>query len=145
MDNEIEPSVGAWYEDLVHGRVFQVVALDEDEAVVELQHSDGDIEELSLDEWRSLDLESTDAPDDWIGPLDDAERDNLDFASTRSAAEERGRYQSRRSQSVQSADSAVTQEDVIDRLPADDAASPDVPEGSAMDGDEGSVTDRDLE
>ena len=101
MDNEIEPTVGNWYQDLINGRVFQVVALDEDEAQVELQHSDGDIEELSLDEWHSMDVESTEAPDDWSGPLDDVERDNLDFASTRSEAESRSRAQSRRSEALQ--------------------------------------------
>ena len=129
MDNEIEPTVGSWYEDLIQGRVFQVVAIDEDEATVELQHSDGDIEELSLDEWHGMDVDATDAPDDWIGPLDDAERDNLDFASTRSEGEARGRDQSRRSEALQSGEGGVTEEEVRGRLPVDEAASPDLPRG----------------
>lgn len=129
MNNEIEPVVGGWYEDLINGRVFQVVALDEDEAQVELQHSDGDIEELSLDEWHSMDVESTEAPDDWIGPLDDVERDNLDFASTRSEAESRGRAQSRQSEALQTDDNP---EDagIIERHPEDEAGAPDIVEGS---------------
>jgi hypothetical protein len=129
MDNEIEPTVGNWYQDLINGRVFQVVAMDEDEAQVELQHSDGDIEELSLDEWHSMDVESTEAPDDWIGPLDDVERDNLDFASTRSEAESRGRAQSRRSEALQTDDNP---EDagIMERYPADEAGAPEIVEGS---------------
>ena len=129
MDNEIEPTVGNWYQDLINGRVFQVVALDEDEAQVELQHSDGDIEELSLDEWHSMDVEWTEAPDDWIGPLDDVERDNLDFASTRSEAESRGPAQSRRSEVLQT-DESPEDAGIIERHPEDEAGAPDIVEGS---------------
>lgn len=129
MDNEIEPLVGGWYQDLINGRFFQVVAVDEDEAMVELQHSDGDVEELSLDEWHSMDLESTDAPDDWTGPLDDVERDNLDFASTRSEAESRGRAQSRRSEALQS-DEDPEDAGIVERQPVDEAGAPDLVEGS---------------
>jgi hypothetical protein len=129
MDNEIEPTVGSWYQDLINGRTFQVVAMDEEEAQVELQHSDGDIEELSLDEWHSMDLEATDAPDDWIGPLDDVERDNLDFASTRSEGEARGRAQSRRSEILQSSD--LADEEIVESQPADEADAPNVIRGTA--------------
>jgi hypothetical protein len=129
MDNEIEPSVGSWYQDLINGRIFQVVALDEDEAQVDLQHSDGDIEELSLDEWHSMDLEAVDAPDDWTGPLDDAERNNLEFASTRSEGEARGRAQSRRSASLQSPDE--TDEGIVETQPIEEAGVSDVMEGTA--------------
>lgn len=129
MDNEIEPMVGSWYQDLINGRVFQVVALDEDEAQVELQHADGDLEELSLDEWHSMDVESTEAPDDWIGPLDDVERDNLDFASTRSEAESRGRAQSRRSEALQT-DENPADAGLVERHPEDEAGAPDVVDGS---------------
>ena len=130
MDNEIEPTVGSWYQDLINGRVFQVIAMDEDEAQVELQHSDGDLEELSLDEWHSLDLEATDAPDDWTGPLDDVERDSLDFASARSEAESRGRSQSRRSEALQT-DENPEDAGTVEWRPADEAGAPDPVEGSA--------------
>lgn len=129
MNNEIEPIVGSWYQDLINGRVFQVVALDEDEAQVELQHSDGDIEELTLEEWHSMDVESAEAPDDWIGPLDDAELDNLDFASTRSEGESRGLAQSRRSEALQT-DENPEDAGIFEGRPEDEAGAPDIVEGS---------------
>jgi len=129
MNNEIEPNVGSWYQDLVNGRVFQVVALDEDAAQVELQHSDGDIGELSLDEWHSMDLEATDAPDDWNGPLDDVEPGDPGFVSTRSEGEMRGKAQSRRSESLQSPDEM--DKEIVERQPVDEAASSEAIEGTA--------------
>lgn len=129
MNNEIEPIVGSWYQDLINGRVFQVVALDEDEAQVELQHSDGDIEELTLEEWHSMDVESAEAPDDWIGPLDDAELDNLDFASTRSEGESRGLAQSRRSEALQT-DENPEDAGIFEGRLEDEAGAPDIVEGS---------------
>lgn len=130
MDNEIEPRVGSWYQDLVNGQVFQVIALDDYEALVELQHSDGDIAELSLDEWHSMDLEATDAPDDWIGPLDDAEMGNLDFSDTRSEGERRGAAETRRSESLRTPDD-LFEDDIIERRPADAAGESEAVAGSA--------------
>jgi len=129
MDNEIEPRVGSWYQDLANGQVFQVIALDDYEALVELQYSDGDIAGLSLDEWHSMDLEATDAPDDWIGPLDDAEMDNLDFSDTRSEGERRGAAETRRSESLRMPDDLF--DDIIERHPADATGEPEAVAGSA--------------
>jgi len=129
MDNEIGPNVGSWYHDLVNGRVFQVVALDEDAAQVELQHSDGDIEELSLDEWHSMDLEATDAPDDWSGPLDEVQPDDLGFVFTRLEGEARGKAQSGTGENLQSTDE--TDEEILERQPVDEAAASEATEGTA--------------
>ncbi|MEO6080842.1 MAG: DUF6763 family protein [Steroidobacteraceae bacterium] len=45
----IEPIVGAWYRS--HGQLFEVVATDEDEQVIEIQHADGNLEEMDQEEW----------------------------------------------------------------------------------------------
>lgn len=62
----IDPIVGDWY--LSHGQLFEVVALDEHERVVEVQHADGDLEEIDLDDWatrcRAGSLAQAEAPDD---------------------------------------------------------------------------------
>lgn len=62
----IDPIVGDWYSS--HGQLFEVVAIDEHERVVELQHADGDLEEIDLDDWatrcRAGSLAPADAPED---------------------------------------------------------------------------------
>lgn len=75
--NEIaRPEVDQWYED-VQGRTFQVVALDEGEGVVEVQYFDGEVEELDLADWPDLEPRGVPAPEDWTGPYDDLEADDL--------------------------------------------------------------------
>ncbi len=74
---EADPVVGNWYEHLDKGQIFLVVALDEDEGVIEIQHFDGDIEEWSLDEWRDSEVEPCESPENWFGAMDVAEADDL--------------------------------------------------------------------
>jgi hypothetical protein len=59
-----------------------VTAIDDDEGTVEIQHFDGDVEEMDLDDWRELDLEAIEPPADWTGPVDDVERDDLGYTET---------------------------------------------------------------
>jgi hypothetical protein len=131
MDNAIEPNVGSWYQNLINSQVFLVVSLDEDAALVELQHSDGDIEEIGLDEWHTWDLQAIDAPDDWSGPIDDLEADDLGFSDTRSEAERRGEAETRRSERLQSSDANHDDDVIIERRPADDAGESEAISGSA--------------
>ena len=73
MGREYEPIVGQWYEDLENEETFQVLKVDEDREIVEIQHLDGDTEELDVDGWAELDLELTDEPEGWSGSV--AEKD----------------------------------------------------------------------
>lgn len=79
MPNELDPIVGEWYKNLGDGQTFEVVAVDEDEGTVEIQYFDGEIEEIDLENWYELDLESIEPPEDWSGPFDDLERDDLGY------------------------------------------------------------------
>ncbi len=101
MDNDIDPAIGRWYQRLRDGRLFQVVAVDDDEDLVEWQDFDGGIGEVSLDEWRSWDIEVTAAPEDWTGSFDEIRRGDLDYSEIRSEGEERGIDQERRAQVLQ--------------------------------------------
>ena len=76
MGREYEPTVGQWYEDLENEETFQVLKVDEDREIVEIQHLDGDTEELDVDEWAELDLELTEEPEGWSGSK--AEKDDED-------------------------------------------------------------------
>lgn len=63
------PVVGEWYRDL-HGDIFEVVAVDEEDGTVEVQHFDGTLEEWDLADWRQSPLQAADPPEDWSGSLD---------------------------------------------------------------------------
>ena len=62
----IDPIVGDWY--LSYGKLFEVVAIDDDERTLEVQHADGDLEEMDMDDWttrcRAGALVLADPPDD---------------------------------------------------------------------------------
>lgn len=45
--------------------------------MVEIQYFDGDLDELDLDAWYGMEIELTEAPENWSGPLDVAELDDL--------------------------------------------------------------------
>jgi hypothetical protein len=76
VGREYEPTVGQWYEDLENEETFQVLKVDEDKETVEIQHLDGDVEELDVDGWAELDLELTEEPEGWSGSK--AEKDAED-------------------------------------------------------------------
>lgn len=63
------PQVGHWYRQF-NGNLFEVVALDEKDATVELQHFDGTLDEIDLESWGNLLVESVGAPEDWSGSVD---------------------------------------------------------------------------
>lgn len=76
MATEVDPIVGNWYQHLDKGQHFVVVAIDEDEGLIETQHFDGDIEELSIEEWYQQDLDTAEEPENWAGALDISTRDD---------------------------------------------------------------------
>ena len=82
MPIEQAPIISQWYKHLDKGYKFQVTAVDEDEGTVELQHFDGDLEEIDIDSWHAMDIEPIEPPEDWTGPIDDIERDDLGYSET---------------------------------------------------------------
>lgn len=82
MTTDNDPIVGNWYQRLDKGQAFKIVAADEEEGVIEIQHFDGELEELDLDSWFELETELIDEPEDWTGPVDDVERDDLGYSET---------------------------------------------------------------
>ena len=67
MGREYEPVVGNWYRDLDEEESFLVLSVDEDAEMIEIQHVDGDVEEIDLDTWAELDLDPTGEPEGWSG------------------------------------------------------------------------------
>ena len=63
------PVIGQWFS-RPNGTLFEVVAIDEDDATVEIQQFDGTIDEVDIDRWPELLLTEASAPEDWSGSVD---------------------------------------------------------------------------
>ena len=71
------PVIGSWYR-RSNGSLFEVVAVDEDDATIELQFFDGTIDEVDFENWGQLLLEKVGAPEDWSGSVDMDPEDFID-------------------------------------------------------------------
>lgn len=71
-----EPTVGDWYGD-TEDKIFEIVALDTDTNTIEIQYFDGAVEDIDIDDWYEMELESVAEPEDWSGPFDNVVRDDL--------------------------------------------------------------------
>lgn len=67
MARDYDPVQGQWYEDLEENELFKVISVDPDQELIEIQHENGDLEEIDLDTWHELDLEQTTQPEGWSG------------------------------------------------------------------------------
>jgi hypothetical protein len=63
------PVIGDWFT-RPNGTLFEVVAVDEDDGTVEIQHFDGTISEIEIEYWPRLLLVEASAPEDWSGSVD---------------------------------------------------------------------------
>ena len=88
MTSEADPIIDEWYHHPEKAQKFQVTALDEHTGTVEIQYFDGTVGELDLDTWYSLDIERIEAPEDWTGPMDNIEKDDLNPVGTEMQREE---------------------------------------------------------
>jgi len=71
-----DPVLGAWYRN-IDDETFQVVMYDETDGVVEIQSSDGEVRALELDEWREMDVEPIEDPDEWSLSTDEDEEEEM--------------------------------------------------------------------
>lgn len=76
-----QPLIGHWYR-RGNFKLFEVVALDEKDKTIELQHFDGTIEEMDLENWPAPLLEEAGAPEDWSGAVDIAIEDTVRVEET---------------------------------------------------------------
>ncbi len=63
------PIIGNWYRQ-INGETFEVVALDTEDATIEIQYFDGTIEEFDLENWDQMEIEEAEPPEDWSGSVD---------------------------------------------------------------------------
>ena len=73
-ETAIPAIIGEWYKDF-NGGLFEVVAIDEEDGTVEIQHFDGTIEEVDIDVWDEVAMTQVEPPEDWSGSMDMARED----------------------------------------------------------------------
>ena len=69
MANTYQPRLGDWYKSITGDR-FEIVALDDDAATMEVQYFDGAIEEIDFDTWNEMEIVPIEPPEDWSGSMD---------------------------------------------------------------------------
>jgi hypothetical protein len=74
--------IGQWYTRSDKGEIFQVVGYDPSSRTIETQAFGGDIDEIDFETWAALPLAFAEPPEDWTGPVDDVERDDLGYSET---------------------------------------------------------------
>ena len=82
------PVVGNWYQ-TPDKQDFEVVAIDEEEGFIEIQYFDGDVDEYVFDALSTMGFVEIAPPEDWSGPFDDLERDDLGYTDTNLPPENR--------------------------------------------------------
>jgi hypothetical protein len=78
--------IDQWYQHLDKGELFRVTAYDEDTGTIEIQNFDGDLDEIDMEAWNTMPLELAEPPEDWTGPVDDVEVDDLGYTDTEMSA-----------------------------------------------------------
>lgn len=74
--------IGQWYRRWDKGVIFQVTGFDQQSKTVEVQTFDGDLDEMDQETWAFLPLGLAEPPEDWTGPVDDVEIDDLGYSDT---------------------------------------------------------------
>jgi len=67
-----------------------VTSIDENTANIEIQYFDGTIDEIDHNNWFALDIERIEPPEDWTGPMDNIEKDDLNPVGTEMQREDWG-------------------------------------------------------
>ena len=87
MTARLIPEVGQWYAHRDKGQMFQVVAVDMSGDCVEIQDSDGDVDELDLESWFAMSIETAAPPEDATGPADDPDEGEREYTLSADGAE----------------------------------------------------------
>ncbi len=86
MVTEADPIEENWYQHLDKGQMFKVITIDDEHGLIEIQHYDGDLEEIELAHWRLMELEPIEEPENWDGAMDVEELDDLSSSVTDTSA-----------------------------------------------------------
>lgn len=71
-----------WYLRRDSGESFVVTGCDDKARTIEIQTFDGDLDEIDEETWNGLPLEFAKPPENWTGPVDCVEVDDLGYSET---------------------------------------------------------------
>ena len=77
MSTDADPLQSNWYSPQGKGQEFRVVAVDNENKLIEVQNFDGEINEIDFDAWYEMDIEPVAEPENWSGAYDFGEIDDL--------------------------------------------------------------------
>lgn len=66
----ITPQPGQWYTNQESGLYFEVVALDNHQSTIEIQHADGSVDEIDAELWSELPIAQAAPPEDPTSAFD---------------------------------------------------------------------------
>jgi Family of unknown function (DUF6763) len=83
MNATVGPArTGQWYTRWDKGEIFRVTDYDRKAHTIGIQTFDGDLDEIDAESWQALPLAFAEPPEDWTGPVDDVEHDDLGYSET---------------------------------------------------------------
>lgn len=82
MIHEVIASIDSWYKETGINRLFQVVAIDTDNELIEVQYENGDIGEIEFNSWNELLPLPVAAPEDASAAFDNVGPDDLGYSDT---------------------------------------------------------------
>ena len=85
-------AVGQWYLREDTQERFQVLDYDERAGTIRIQMFDGSLDEIDEEDWRALCAEPVQPPEDWTGPLDNVELDELEEFESEGSAGSQGQF-----------------------------------------------------
>lgn len=88
MATENDPMIDTWYFHKDKGQRFVVINIDDADDIIEVQHFDGDLEEISFSDWYDMEIEVSSEPQNWSGATDVGEVDDYGTQITDTQPEE---------------------------------------------------------
>src|ERR1017187_4239735 len=80
--------IGQWYVHWDKGEIFQAIGLDAHSRTIEIQTFDGDVDEIDEHTWLTLPLGLAEPPEDWTGPIDAVDPEDLGYSETEMTAKD---------------------------------------------------------
>ncbi len=75
------PSIGMWYQDVAVNRLFEIIAIDDYTATIDIRYEDGEYDDIDLDSWSQMATLQCNPPEDWRSSMNLSEDERL-FADT---------------------------------------------------------------
>ena len=74
--DQIPLRIDQWYQDEGNDLSFTVIEFDSEEGIIEVRYLDGEIDEMSIEDWEELSLAEIEQPNDWPWPIDELEQND---------------------------------------------------------------------